>query len=551
MILTTWRATVVLWFGVYHLLMHRLGLWFGGSSPSGPKRLRLFLERIGGSYLKFGQVLSLQPDIVPQNYCEALFDLLDKVPPFPYSEVEKIFQEDHGKRPDEIFDIFDKTPLASASIAQVHRAVLNGRELAVKVRRPNVVRIFGQDIAVLRSVASGVGFLRIKSLRWLGRAVDEFSAWTHEELDFRYEARFMRALLENATDNPTETVPSVIAELSNDRVLVADFLDGPTVLDYIRNLDNPNTELEARLAEIDFDAEVFAENIVDNFVWDAFQHGLFHADLHPANLIILPDNVVGYVDFGITGSLSTYSRRHIVAMTLALTQAEPDELIDHFLRIAVADSDADPALFRRRLRKQMDDWTTWKGDTPTFTMSYSLFMLDFLTLNRQTGVGAMPDALRYLRSVITADGLVARFAPDVNVAADLERLCRRYLEQDMWRRWASMENLGDWTSAAVHLVDAVPRVLENLVDSGDDSGVPDPSPKPVHEPVVRRHQRKAAWYGLLAITSIITAFADSTPFVGMLDLARTATMTAGIGAIMFMVNFFRGFRRQVLRHGPA
>lgn len=541
MIRTFLRAVLVIWWATSHYLVHRLGAVFHRRSSGGPLRLRLFLERVGGTYLKFGQVLSLQPDVIPETYCEALFDLLDKVPPFPFSEVERIFVEEHGKPPGAVFDSFEETPLASASIAQVHRAVLDGRELAVKVRRPRIERVFAQDLAVMRVLAGLVSSLGISGLKWFARGVEEFASWTHEELDFRYEARFMRVLKENAHDNPTETVPDIVESLSTSRILVADFLDGPTVLDYIRSLDNPDTDLEKRLESMGFDADVFAGNIVDNFVWDAFQHGLFHADLHPANLIILADNVVGYVDFGITGSLSTYSRRHIVAMTLALTQADANGLIDHFLRIAVAEAGADVSAYRRRLRDRMNSWFTWHGDTPEFTVSYSRFMLDFLALNRETGIGAMPDALRYLRSVITADGLVARFAPQVDVAADLERLCRQYLEREMIRRWASMENLADWTSASARLLEAVPQALERFVEAGEDD-VPDPSPKPIGQTPGHRYLSKATWYALLTIGSVAVALGDRTPFEGIVDVASAAVLSSSIGAIMFMVNFFRGFQ---------
>ena len=151
------------------LLAHgALLLWqrLGGNSPGkdDPQWLRQFLEEMGGTYIKFGQVLSLQPDVLPVAYCNALFDLLDKVPPFSYRYVEQTFVEDLGLPPEKIFDQFDPQPIASASIGQVHVAHLEGRKLAVKVRRPAVGSDFAADILMMRTFAAIIELLRLK--RW-------------------------------------------------------------------------------------------------------------------------------------------------------------------------------------------------------------------------------------------------------------------------------------------------------------------------------------------------------------------------------------------------
>ncbi len=162
------------------------------------------------------------------------------------------------------------------------------------------------------------------------------------------------------------------------------------VLDYIRSLQAGDESLGDRLRATGFDPDTFAKHLIENFVSDAFQHGLFHADLHPANLIILPDNVVGYVDFGITGSLFHYSRRHIVAMTLALTRGDADDLAHCFFRIATAEPGSEPEDFRRELRRLTRQWFRWEGDRVELRVSYTRVMLDFLRASRRTGIWAMP-----------------------------------------------------------------------------------------------------------------------------------------------------------------
>ncbi len=200
-------------------------------------------------------------------------------------------------------------------------------------------------------------------------------------------------------------MPTLYRELTTPRILVAELLEGITVLDYIRSLEAGSNTYDDHLARIGFDPEEFARNIIRNFVRDAFTDGLFHADLHPANLIIQPDSAVGYVDFGITGSLSRYARRSLVALTLALTRADADQMMVHFLRLSPTDDDSDVPAFRRGLDDALDRWYDLDRDEPEMIENYTRVMLDFLRLSRETGVWPTPDVIRYIRSVITADGL--------------------------------------------------------------------------------------------------------------------------------------------------
>ena len=445
------------------LVKHGLAQLFRYRSVSGPLRVRLLLEEVGGTFLKFGQVLSLQPDIVPRAYCDALFDLLDRVPSFPYQDVERTFVEDLGRRPTEIFDTFDPQPFASASIGQVHVAHLDGQKIAVKVRRPTVERDFEADLTLMRTVARVIRGLRLRRLDWLAKAMDEFAGWTREELDYRHEARHMEALGHNCRNSQSEVVPRLYRELTTRRILVAELLEGATVLDYIRSLEAGRSDVEERLRETGFDPEEFARNIIRNFVQDAFSHGLFHADLHPANLIILPDSAVGYVDFGITGSLSRYARRNMVALTLSLTRADADDMMVHFLRLSPTDEDSDLPAFRRGLEDAIDRWYEHDRDTPAMLQNYTRVMLDMLQLSRETGVWPTPDVIRYIRSVITADGLVTRFAPRLDVARFLRSVCEDTLERELWRELFTVEQLAHATARGARFATTLPATVLTLL----------------------------------------------------------------------------------------
>ncbi len=503
---------------------------------SGPERVRRVFETVGGTYLKFGQVLSLQPDVLSPAVCDALFDLLDRVPPFPYSEVERTFYEDLGSGPNEIFDQFESQPMASASIGQVHVAELNGRKLAVKVRRPAVERVFAADLHLMRAVAWIIRSLRLTRWSWLVRAIEEFDSWTREELDYRYEARFMAALATNAADNPREAVPEVVRELSTARILVADFLEGPTVLDLIRATSKSSEELLAESAAPNFKATTFARNIVTNFVSDAFHNGLFHADLHPANLIVLPDNVVGYVDFGITGSLSRYSRRNMVALTLALTRADIDGLVVFFLRISTLDPGADVEAFRRGVRDLLEIWFEPGTNGRRLKTTFTTVMVDMLHLSRQTGIWPTPDVVRYIRSVITADGLVSRFAPDLDAGALLEQVCEETLVSELWRTRLAPENLADWTSSGVRLLQEGPVALNALLEQLS-GGTPTSNEVPGNRRPPDTRSRL-----LLAFTSLVAAalasLGGAAPVWGFNMMTAELAVALAAGT-MFLATFRR------------
>ena len=465
-------ARVLSTHGVAHLLARRG--WLTRRIPlvgmTGPQRFRRLFEDLGGSFIKFGQMLALQPDIVTLEYCDELFNLLDRIAPFPYEHVERAFVEELGAPPAELFDEFNPEPLATASIGQVHVAVLGGRQVAVKVQRPNVDVDFMGDIRLMSVAMRLIRRFEIKSLFWTLEPMGEFVAWTREELDYRREARYAERLRRNAEGNASERVPEVFWNLTTRRTLVIEFLPGMTVLDYLRALGSGDEWTAHKLRASGFDPNRFARHIIDNFLGDAFQYGVFHADLHPANLLVLPGDVVGYVDFGITGVLSRYSRRHLVAMTLAYTRADVEGMAEAFFRLTKSEPDADPARFRRELAELSQEWYEGEGNATVFKKNFTLVMLDMLTLSRKTGIWPERDVIKYIRSAIAADGLITRFAPGFNVGRYLEEVCQRWVAWETRRTGLGYESLTALAASSGRLAeDGVARAfaaMQRLV-SGD------------------------------------------------------------------------------------
>jgi ubiquinone biosynthesis protein len=206
-----------------------------------------------------------------------------------------------------------------------------------------------------------------------------------------------------------------------------------------------------RLRKQDFDAEQFAQNIIDNFLRDAFQHGMFHADLHPANLMILPHSIVGYIDFGITGVISSYMRQHLVALTLAYARGDLDGMFAAFFKVSALDTHADPEGFRRGLQRLSGEWYMMEGKQRRLLKNITLVMLDLLKLSRQTGVWPERDVIKYIRSAIAIDGLITRFEPTFDVGQYLEMVCNSYLRWHGRRELFAFDALVNWSSANAHL----------------------------------------------------------------------------------------------------
>ena len=454
-----WLLRVTLLHGLAHFLGPRLVRWprlarlLPEVGISKPERARVLLEDLGGTFIKFGQMLALQTDVIPFEYCHALSRLLDRVAPFGYDEVRRTFIEELGAEPEQLFEAFDTQPIATASIGQVHVAYLDGRKLAVKVQRPNVKTDFAGDIRLMTTMVRVIRALRVKAVYWMIEPLSEFIGWTAEELDYRNEARYMDQLRLNARENPVERIPEVLWRYTTHRTLVLEFFEGSTLLGYLRARETGDETTLRRLELIGFEPQRFARNIIENFLGDAFRYGLFHADLHPANLMILPDNVGGYIDVGITGVLSHYSRRPLINLTLSYTQGDLDGMCEAFFKVTAMDASSDPEGFRAGLLAMSDQWYDYRGRERRLRKNFTPVMLDMLLLSRATGIWPERDVIKYIRSAIAIDGLITRFAPGFDIGAYLAAVCDRYLRQEGWKQLISYDRMVQWAASGGHLAE--------------------------------------------------------------------------------------------------
>ncbi len=285
-------------------------------SPRGV-RLREMLDELGPTFVKFGQLLSTRPDVVPPDIVFELKKLQDDVSPFPFEQVEQVVEEELNLRLAQLFVEFDETPVAAASIGQVHRATLpNNHRVAVKVQRPNAPAQVEADIDLMYQAAE-VLKERVKALEFIDTVavVDEFARTIRAELDYRREARNAEQFRRNFTGHSNVQVPKVYSSYSRGRVLTLELLDGIQLRDL--ELGEYSADQRRRLATVMTDA------------WMAmiFRHGFFHGDPHPSNVMVLNSvDEIGLLDFGMTGSLSADDMTKITSLFIDAVNQNVDAL---------------------------------------------------------------------------------------------------------------------------------------------------------------------------------------------------------------------------------
>lgn len=298
-------------------------------------RMRLALEELGPTFIKFGQILSSRRDLIDDEFYEELCKLQDQVPSFPAKQVYQIIKESLGGPVKKFFKSFEETPCGSASIAQVHEATLHdGTLVAVKVQRPDITQVIDQDLAILADLAA---FLEnhVPEIRTLSpqKLVNEFSETLKRELNFTHEALNAERFARQFEGNHSISIPAIYREASSDRVLTMKFMKG------IR-IDDRKSLLKHHIVP-----EELAVTVTELIYQQIFVYGFFHADPHPGNMVVLPGGIIGLYDYGMMGMFSLQFRRSIAGLITGLAKKNHRQVMRAILDMSEEGSVDDPVHF--------------------------------------------------------------------------------------------------------------------------------------------------------------------------------------------------------------
>ncbi|MBI4146979.1 AarF/ABC1/UbiB kinase family protein [Candidatus Woesearchaeota archaeon] len=396
----------------------RIRCWFYGcfcppEEKSLPFYFRKVIECLGPTFIKLGQILSLRPDFIPVEYCDELRKLQDKVPPFSFEDVKQIVEEDLGQPWSKLFSRFDEQPIASASIAQVHKAKLkDGTLVAVKVQRPQLVERIEQDLRVISWV---VDFMERKWEKCRPyrpiKLAEEFSDWTRREIDFRNEAKYMSEVRENFKGNRVAVIPRVFWDLTTRRVLVMQFIEGCNMYD------------EHCLAKSKINRKKLATTGARLMFEQAIVHGIFHGDPHPGNLVAMRQNKLGFLDFGIIGRLPKDLRKRLLLILSHLVRKEFDEAIKHTLEIAETSTESNIQGYKSKL---YSIFSSWYGSTVLeATMTKAFF--NAIAEGVHHKVYFPPDLVLFSKMLVTTESVGALLNPDFDISVH----ARPFIEETM------------------------------------------------------------------------------------------------------------------------
>ncbi|MCK9418773.1 MAG: AarF/UbiB family protein [Nitrospirae bacterium] len=364
-----------------------------------PDVAREALVKLGPTYIKLGQFLSLRPDLVPLECCTEFKKLQDQVPPFPFAEVKTVLESELGKDYAEIFSEFDETPVAAASISQVHRARLRtGEEVAVKVQRPGIREETVSNILIMMFFAEFLErfFPSIRKNRPV-MLIREFSRWTDRELYFRQEGKNALHFAYHFKDYPGVSFPRIYRDLTTRKVLVMEYLRGVNVL-------------KAPLDEID--RKVVARLIADSMLKQILVDGFFHGDPHAGNIFLLKNNTIAYLDCGIVGYLPEDMRAWTLDILYGMSEEQVTRITDSFLELCNVNSrDIDLVNFRRRMNEVLSEMHIIKAAG----IPFSHMMERLLNTCLDFGIIIPNEFVVMSKAITTLEGTCLSLDPEINL----------------------------------------------------------------------------------------------------------------------------------------
>ncbi|PKM42664.1 MAG: ABC transporter [Firmicutes bacterium HGW-Firmicutes-8] len=411
------------------------------------RRIRKVIQELGPTYVKMGQIASTRPDLLPQELIDELAQLQDRVPPFPYENVKEIIEEELKAAVDQLFTEFAPEPIAAASIGQVHKAKLkSGETVAVKVQRPGIQSAIKTDLEILKSVA----LLAERRFDWAGHyriseVVNEFAKSLNKEMDYNIEARNTDRFLKMYKDAPYIKIPEIYWEYTTSKVLVMEFVSA-TKLNEVLQSNGP-----------EFDRRLLAERISKAIFSQLLDYGFFHADPHPGNLAVLPDNIVVFMDFGMAGRLSEEMQDNFALLIIGMMRRNTDMVIRSVSKMGLVPEDINMP----ELRKDVDELREKYYDVPLSQVHLGEAVNNIFKVAFRHRIKMPADLTLVGKALLIVEGAVEQLDPEFSIIDVAEPFGRKLLRKrlDPRRRLErAIKHVGEYAE----FVSELPKLLNKL-----------------------------------------------------------------------------------------
>ncbi|MFO0945491.1 MAG: AarF/ABC1/UbiB kinase family protein [Planctomycetota bacterium] len=391
------------------------------------ERVRMALEELGVTFVKAGQILATRPDLLDVEFIHELEKLQYDVAPFPFADVRAIVERELRVSMEQVFAKFEEKPLAAASIGQVHKArLIDGTDVVVKVQRPDIRPIIEADLEIMLHLASLMErYLEGWDLHRPTHIVEELGRTFEKEIDYTIEASNLERFARQFNADMTVYVPKVIREASTARVLTMEYVSG------VRPSDG------GALRAAGLDPKVIAKRGADLIMKQVFIHGFFHADPHPGNLLVLPHDVICYLDFGMMGRIDTRTRESIIDLVTGVVREDEDKATDAVLQLTIYESEPN----RRALQRDVADFLDEHTHRPLKDLHLGKILEQLLSMASRHRLRIPPDLFLMLKALSTVESLGSVLDPSFDITAhaapivqklQLERYSPRRISRDAW-----------------------------------------------------------------------------------------------------------------------
>jgi ubiquinone biosynthesis protein len=417
-------------------------------------RVRLSLEALGPTFIKFGQVMSTRPDLIPKAMIVELRKLQESVPPFPSEQAVEQVERELGQPVNVLYARFDREPLAAGSLAQVHRAVHHdGTPLAVKIRRPTAPRDIERDLSLMQQLAT-LAERHLPESRVFDPSglVNHFARSIRREVNFGREGRTMQEFARLFRDDPALYVPRVYADLTTEGVLTMEFVDGVSVdaVDTLQNWPCNPADIAARGARI--------------FMKQAFEFGVFHGDPHPGNIRIRHDGAICLLDYGMVGMLDDVMREQLIDLFVAIARQDVDSAVVLVLKIGEPYREVDLPL----LHIDMRDFVANYYGVELERLNVGHMLSDFVSILGQHGIRCPGSLSLLIRALVTLEGIGRKLDPGFNLAKHLQPFVER-LVKERYQPKHLADRVFEKTKRLAGLAEQVPEyVVESLKKLSED-----------------------------------------------------------------------------------